>query len=186
MMTTFQIRKTVQALRQGEVIAYPTEAVWGLGCDPNNPAAISTILTLKQRAWQKGLILIASEWAQLAPFCQTPNAEQTTTMQATWPGPNTWLVPAATNTPNWLKGTHSSIAVRVTDHPLVTALCDAYGGAIVSTSANPAGKLPALNALKVRRYFTDKVWICNGNTGGSSQPSTIRDLSSGRTIRSGA
>lgn len=173
-------------LRQGGIIAYPTEGVWGLGCDPRNEAAVMRLLALKQRDVAKGLILIASDEAQLAPFIDlsplTP--AQLTDVRASWPGPNTWIMPASTQAPHWVTGTHDSIAVRVTAHPLVRALCDAFGGALVSTSANIASEpSPSCREDLDARIIAGVDVIADGETLGRQQPSTIRDARSGSTLR---
>lgn len=186
-MTRWQIQKAVRVIHQGGVIAYPTEAVYGLGCDPFNAEAVLHLLSLKRRPVEKGLILIASDISQLTPFMATLSDDQLQQLQASWPGPVTWLVPARPETPTWLRGHHVSIAVRVTDHPIAAALCRAAGHALVSTSANPAGRHPATTALQVRRYFSDREesvdHIVTGPLGTQAKPTTIRDLATGRTIR---
>ncbi len=173
-------------LRQGGVIAYPTEGVWGLGCDPRNEAAVMRLLALKQRDVAKGLILIASDEAQLAPFIDlsplTP--AQLADVRASWPGPNTWVMPASTHAPHCITGTHDSIAVRVTAHPLVRALCDAFDGALVSTSANIASEpSPRSRDALDPRIIAGVDAIADGETLGRGQPSTIRDARSGSTLR---
>ena len=173
-------------LRQGGIIAYPTEGVWGLGCDPRNEAAVMRLLALKQRDVAKGLILIASDEAQLAPFIDlsplTP--AQLADVRASWPGPNTWVMPASTHAPHWITGTHDSIAVRVTAHPLVRALCDAFGGALVSTSGNIASEpSPSCREDLDARIIAGVDVIADGETLGRQQPSTIRDARSGSTLR---
>ena len=180
----FQTRRAAAVLRAGGVIAYPTEAVYGLGCDPMDAAAVMRILELKKRPWQKGLILIASDQQQLLPFIQPPSPELQAQLNQTWPGPVTWLLPARPEVPHWLRGEHHSIAVRVTAHPGTRALCEQFGGAIVSTSANPASAEPARSPLKVRQYFGDGLGlILHGQLGGRAKPSEIRDASSGRVVR---
>ena len=173
-------------LRQGGVIAYPTEGVWGLGCDPHNEAAVLRLLALKQRDVAKGLILIASDEAQLAPFIETSPLSQAQLAQvrASWPGPNTWIVPASANAPHWITGAHNGIAVRVTAHPLVRALCDGFGGALVSTSANIASEpSPSCREDLDARIIAGVDVIADGETLGRQQPSTIRDARSGSTLR---
>ena len=173
-------------LRQGGVIAYPTEGVWGLGCDPHNEVAVLRLLALKQRDVAKGLILIASDEAQLAAFIETSPLSQAQLAQvrASWPGPNTWIVPASANAPGWITGAHTGIAVRVTAHPLVRALCDTFGGALVSTSANIASEpSPCSRAELDPRIVTGVDAVCDGETLGRQQPSTIRDARSGSTLR---
>lgn len=182
----FQIRRAVRVLRSGGVIAYPTEAVYGLGCDPLNAAAVHRILELKLRPWQKGLILIASDQQQLAPFIQPLSTELQAQLDQSWPGPVTWLLPARPEVPRWLRGEHDSIAVRVTAHLGTIALCQGFGGAIVSTSANPATIEPARDPLKVRRYFSQRLdMILHGPSSGRGRPSEIRDGRSGTLVRAG-
>ncbi|MDI1252170.1 Sua5/YciO/YrdC/YwlC family protein [Thermomonas sp.] len=180
------IADAIAALRRGGVIAYPTEAVWGLGCDPSNEAAVLRLLTLKQREVDKGLILIAADEAQLAPYIDMAALDDTqrTAVRAGWPGPHTWVVPASTNAPAWITGTHTGIAVRVSAHPTVITLCNAFGGALVSTSANRASESApcSRDALDpVIMAGVDAITI--GETGGLQRPTAIRDARSGDTLR---
>ena len=176
----------IAVLRRGGVIAYPTEAVWGLGCDPLNEAAVMRLLALKQRDVDKGLILIAAEEAQLSRFIDMSSLDvaQTSAVRESWPGPHTWIVPASAQAPTWITGSHAGIAVRVSAHPLVIALCRAYGGALVSTSANRAGQ-PAVTT----RDEIDPVILAGvdaltiGETGDQLRPTAIRDARSGDTLR---
>ncbi|HEY0719815.1 MAG TPA: Sua5/YciO/YrdC/YwlC family protein, partial [Gammaproteobacteria bacterium] len=148
-MTPWQLREAVRVLHDGGLIAYPTEAVYGLGCDPLNADAVLRLLELKQRPWQKGLILIAAEQTQLEPYLLPLDSAMLARVAPTWPGPYTWLLPARDETPWWLRGEHDTLAVRVTAHPVAAALCRAFGGPIISTSANLAGKAPATSPLAV-------------------------------------
>lgn len=188
-MTRWQLQQAARVIRQGGIIAYPTEAVYGLGCDPFNADAVLRLLALKGRSIDKGLILIASDISQLAPVMAPLTADQQQCLDDTWPGPITWLIPARSETPVWLRGVHETIAVRVTNHPIAAALCRAAGHALVSTSANPEGRRPATNPLQVLRYFGrpgDQIeHIVVGSTGNQSRPTTIRDLTSGHIIRPG-
>jgi L-threonylcarbamoyladenylate synthase len=184
--TPFQIREAARVLHAGGLIAYPTEAVYGLGCDPMNYDAVEKLLLLKHRPWQKGMILIAASSEQLQPYIQPIDSRYQPRLDATWPGPNTWLVPASEACPAWIRGTHATVAVRVTAHPLVQALCNAFGGAIVSPSANHAGKSPARDPLRVLRELDGEVDYClHGALGGAERPTVIRDLLSGKMVRSG-
>lgn len=173
-------------LHAGGLVAYPTEAVYGLGCDPMNVAAVERLLLLKRRQWQKGMILVAADIEQLQPYIESIAAEYQVKLDETWPGPNTWLVPASDNCPEWIRGKHKTVAVRVTAHPLVRALCNAFGGAIVSTSANHAGKPPAKTPLRVMRDVGEAINYClHAPLGGADRPTVIRDLVSGETLRQG-
>lgn len=173
-----------RVLAAGGLVAYPTEAVYGLGCDPANAAAVERLLALKQRSPAKGLILIAADSRQLAPWMAPLSADLRERIEATWPGPVTWLVPAAADCPGLIRGAHDSVAVRVTAHPLAAELCRRWGGALVSTSANVAGASPARSAAEARRLFGRAVEVVlDGATGGRKQPTAIRDARTGRTIR---
>jgi L-threonylcarbamoyladenylate synthase len=171
-------------LRDGEVIAYPTEAVYGLGCDPADEQAVRQILALKSRPEAAGLILISDTFARFKPYIREPSEAQLRPALASWPGPVTWLIPRAPGVPDWLAGEHETVAVRVTAHPVCRALCAAFGGAIVSTSANPSSAVPARSAEQVFAYFGDALCgIVEGELGGQESPSEIRDLASGRVLR---
>lgn len=180
------IDRGAQCLRDGEVIAYPTEAVYGLGCDPTNEAAVRCILRLKSRPAEAGLILIADRFDRFEAFVGPVSSADLDRALATWPGPVTWLFPRAEGVPDWLAGSHASIALRVSDHPVCRGLCAAFEGAIVSTSANPRGCEPARSAAEVERYFGAALCgIVAGELGRQARPSEIRDLASGRVLRSG-
>jgi L-threonylcarbamoyladenylate synthase len=171
-------------LRAGGVIAYPTEAVYGLGCDPANEAAVLRILALKQRSVDKGLILIAADAVQLHSYIEPRLFAANSEVHASWPGPHTWLFPCKTGTPAWLTGVYNTLAVRVTAHPVAAGLCRAFGGAIVSTSANPAGAEPARDSKTVTSYFNGEIdMIVDGAVDTTAQVSSIRDARTGQQFR---
>jgi len=180
------ISDSIAALRRGGVIAYPTEAVWGLGCDPFDEAAVLRLLAIKQREVTKGLILVVAhrtqfdgllDWSALPPG-------RVAAVDASWPGPNTWIVPATSRVPRWITGAHSGVAVRVSDHPVVIALCQAFGGPLVSTSANRAGEPPAFSREALDPQLLAQLdGISEGETGGLSTPTAIRDALTGSVLR---
>ncbi|MFP4263472.1 MAG: L-threonylcarbamoyladenylate synthase [Halomonas sp.] len=179
-----QIAHAAAALRRGGVIAYPTEAVWGLGCDPDDDSALTRLLRLKRRDPAKGVILVAGRIEQFAAWLEGLPLELHAPLAASWPGPNTWLVPDNGRSHGLVRGCHEKVALRVSAHPLVAALCDAFGGPVVSTSANIASEPPAMSADEVRTLFGDDLdAIVDGELGGLDRPSTIRDLVSGRVLR---
>lgn len=178
------IVEAVAALRRGGVIAYPTEAVYGLGCDPFNAAAVASLFALKQRPPTQGVLLIAADFAQVEKFIGAAPAAAVTRARATWPGPQTWVLPRSAQTPSWLAGAHAGIALRVTAHALAAQLCRAFGGALVSTSANRHGQPPARTAGEVRSAFgSELAYILDGPTGGLERPTPIRDAIDGEIIR---
>lgn len=183
-MTVTPIEKAALILRQGGIIAYPTEAVWGLGCDPENQVAVEKLLALKQRPMAKGLILVAANIDQLAPFLGHLTKEQYQRLESNWPGFTTFIVPASKHVPVWIKGNFDSVALRVSAHPLVCELCQAFAGPLVSTSANLAGQLPAQSVDQVMEYFSSALdFVLPGDLGGVEKPSPIIDINSGQVLR---
>lgn len=186
MPTPLSINEAAIRLKSGGVIAYPTEAVWGLGCDPFDETAVMRLLAIKQRPVDKGLILIAADLAQLQPLLDLPAMPETRLAEvlASWPGPHTWVLPASATAPRWITGTHPGIAVRVSAHPTVVALCRAFGGPLVSTSANLAGAPAAFLREQLDPAVLALVGgATEGETGGLDQPTPIRDALSGHSFR---
>ena len=179
------LQQACETLEAGGLIAYPTEAVWGLGCDPQSYSAVKRILALKGRSQDKGLILVAAGVHQLGKLLAGLTAQQLGLIEASWPGPTTWLIPDPTNLfPDWIKGKHQSIAIRVSAHPLVHALCEHFGRPIVSTSANAAGKMAIRSRSELEAQFGSSIdYVVAGDLGVEALPSEIRDLLSGSLIR---
>ncbi len=175
------------AFQQGKLLAYPTEAVFGLGCDPRNQQAVEALLQLKQRPVEKGLILIARDYSQLLPFVNDDAIpmHKRSAIFSSWPGPVTWLLPKAQHVPAWLSGDSDMIAVRVTAHAPTRALCERLSSAIVSTSANLTGQSPATDAEQVIQQFNHQVVLVPGKVGARSKPSEIRHSVTGEIIRAG-
>jgi L-threonylcarbamoyladenylate synthase len=183
-MTPWHIREAIRQLAAGGVIAYPTDTVYGLGCDPLNAAAMLHLLALKQRGIEQGVILIASRWRQLRPFLQPLNPGTRKRVTKDRGKPLTWLLPARPDVPTWLRGRHDTLAVRVTRYPIVTALCNAWDGPLVSTSANRHGRPPAISTLDVYRAFGDSLDYVLSGPVGTGKPSEIRDGLTGKVLRS--
>ncbi|KOO04948.1 L-threonylcarbamoyladenylate synthase [Vibrio nereis] len=180
--------QALNALKSGEVIAYPTEGVFGVGCDPDNADAIKKLLALKQRPVEKGLILIAANYEQLLPYIDesqlTP--QQLEKIHQSWPGPVTWIMPCSDKVSHWVCGQFDSIAVRVTDHPLVQKMCNAFGKPLTSTSANLTGRPSCMTTAEVKHQLGDRlVAILEGETGGREKPSEIRDAKTSQVLRKG-
>lgn len=185
MLCDWQLCRLRRVFVTGGLIAYPTEGVYGLGCDPWNRAAVAKLLHLKSRNIRKGLIVVMSDITQgqklLSPFfLQRIDA---LTRQAT--KPITWIVPAKSTAPYWVTGGRSKIAVRLSKHPIINELCSQFG-ALISTSANLPAHPPANRVDKVRRYFGHWLdYIISDNGSMFGRPSEIRDLVSGCVIRYG-
>jgi len=176
------IQHAARILQNGGVVAYPTEGVFGLGCLPNDFAAVSRILQIKERDPTMGLVLIAANLAQLEHLIRLP--DNSTPLTSSDDNPVTWIVPATDNVPPWIRGNHDGVAVRLTTHPVARALCAAADSALVSTSANVSGRPPARNSFVLRRGFNALVdYIVPGECGPTPGPSEIRDLRTGQTLR---
>ena len=182
-MNKLHVQKAIQVCETGGIIAYPTEAVFGLGCIPIYEHSVRRILRLKRRSIRKGLILVAGEIGQLEEFVDFSKVKNVKTVFYSWPGPVTWVIPARQITPAWLTGEHKTLAVRVSSHDLIKLLC-AELGPIVSTSANPSNASPARSSQRVRSYFHEKIdYVIPAKITNNSNPSEIRDAQTGNILR---
>lgn len=184
--TLVQLDDAATLLQRGGVLAYPTEAVFGLGCDPHDAAAFERLFALKRRSPSQGALLIAADFAQVERYIDTDKITDEILQQArnSWPGPHTWIFPRSAKVPAWVVGEHAGIALRITAHEPAAALCRAFGGALVSTSANPHGEPPARSTRTVESYFGDALdGLLDAPLGGQSSPSVIHDALSGAIIR---
>lgn len=184
-MHPIHLQRALHHLEAGHVIAYPTEAVWGLGCDPFNARAVFRLLEIKRRPVRKGMILVAGSMQQLGPLIEPLTDGQRQKLEDTWPGPVTWLLPDPERLiPPWIRGDHDRVAVRVSAHPLVASLCRRFGGPLVSTSANRAGQPPARSRLQLAARLGDSAdFVLPGSLGPERAPSEIRDLVTGEQVR---
>lgn len=183
-MTRLATRHAARIVRAGGVVAYPTEAVYGLGCVPRDREAVSRILAIKRRSWRKGLILIGATIEQLERYVVLPPEPRRSEVLASWPGPHTWVLDARRAVPRWITGGRASVAVRLTAHPLASELCRSVGDALVSTSANVSRRPPHRRLLRLRHDLGRQVdYVLAGPLGGLKDPTVIRDGRSGATLR---
>ncbi|ASK98085.1 Sua5/YciO/YrdC/YwlC family protein [Xanthomonas campestris pv. merremiae] len=186
MTDTLDLGRAVAALTQGGVIAYPTEAVWGLGCDPRQQAAMMRLLEIKRRPVEKGVIVVASSVDVLRDWVDIEALEPARRQDVltSWPGPHTWILPITDRAPRWVTGEHDGLAVRISAHPVVAALCGAWGAPLVSTSANLAGEPPARSRAALDPALLTTIdGVVDGETGALAQPTQIRDARSGQILR---
>lgn len=185
-MSFLKVAVAADVLRAGGVIAHPTEAVWGLACDPQNAQAVSRLLQIKRRDPAKGLILVAASIEQFHGYLDGLSPELTAILTQAWPGPYTYIVPDNGFAPALIKGGFSSVALRVSNHKQVVALCRAFGGPIVSTSANITGRSALVWPWLVNRQLGQELnYLLPGQLGCTRRPSEIRDLISGKVMRQG-
>lgn len=172
------------ALGRGEIIAYPTETVYGLGVDPFQPRALERLASLKERDEGKGLILLVNGRGGCDKLARTIPPMACRLMDAFWPGPLTLVLPARPGLSPWITGQGGGVAVRHSPAPLVKALLREWGAPLVSTSANPAGMPPLLDAAAIRRMWpaAQVAVVLEDDAPFAGDPSTVVDLS-GRRIR---
>lgn len=177
------LRPIAAHLKDGGLIAYPTEYCYGLGCDPRNRRAVLKLLKLKRRPQHRGLILIAGKFKQLATYLQMITSAEQEILRRDGVQAITYLMPARPSTPRWLRGRHDTLAVRIIAHRQAATLCNALDSALVSTSANRSGQQPVRTYTQCRRLFGHKVRVIPGRVGKRRKPSTIRDGRDGKIIR---
>ena len=183
-----------------QLLAYPTESVWGIGCDPFDESAVQQLLTIKQRPIDKGMIVVTDRVERIVPLLATLNRDQRQMVLASWQATSdtltqqahTWLLPIdqplEVPIPSWITGTHNSVAVRVIAHPLIQKLCaqlvsvqNPYGF-LVSTSCNPSGQLPARSLAEAQAYFSNDKANTNTDLSKSSQSTKQMGYLDGETL----
>lgn len=179
------LEQAVEKLIKGEVISYPTEAVYGLGCDPFNEQAFQKLLQAKQRPFSKGVILVVANLEQAKELAEIMDAPWTNAVLSSWASslhPTTWVLPAKPSVPNWITGDRDTVAIRLSHHCEVNALCEAFGGALVSTSANLSGEPPIKDAAMSRQVFPE-ISVLEGELSGQQTPSQIWDAQTMQQLR---
>ncbi len=183
-MSPWALNRFTRAVSNGAVFGYPTDTIWGFGCHPLIATSVNHILQIKNRAPEKGLILLSSRLEYCAAYLDA-DPEQLKSIRLPFEQPTTWLVPASSFCPPWIRGNFPTVAIRITDHPLLQFLCDRLEAPMVSTSANRAGRATVRNSLQMRKQFGDELdFIVNGFAVGSARSSKIKSLISGATLRS--
>ena len=175
----------VKMLHNEHVIAYPTESMFGLGCDPNSKKAVKQLLNLKKRNIEKGFILVAADFDQIKMYINEKklSKKQKKKIFFHWPGPFTFLLPANPEVPYWLTGKFETIAVRISAHVEIIKLCNAFGQALISTSANISNMTPCLTPEEVFKCFGKDFPLLNGKIGNEKNPSKIINVMNGKLIR---
>ena len=183
-MSPWALNRLAQAISSGAVIGYPTDTIWGFGCDPLNYASVARILQIKNRGADKGLILLSSSLEYCLPYIDIEPGDRDLLL-APVTRPTTWLVNASGHCPWWIRGRFPTVAIRICEHPLLRELCGRTESPLVSTSANRAGRATVRNSLQMRRQFADELdCIVTGFATGGASASEIKSLASGKTLRS--
>lgn len=182
-MGPWALNRLSKAVLQGAVFGYPTETIWGFGCHPLIGASVQRILEIKNRPVHKGLILLSSRLEYCLAYI---DVEDALLESIRYPAeqPTTWLVKASAACPPWLRGNHSTIAIRISDHPFVHSLCQRTESPIVSTSANRAGASSVRNPIQLRKQFGRELdFIIGGYESGKGGRSKIIFLDTGSILR---
>jgi L-threonylcarbamoyladenylate synthase len=182
--TAAGIADAARAIRDGQVVAYPTDTVYGLGADPFNVDALEKIFALKRRQKDAPLLLIAADIDQVEAIVESISPAARRYADAFWPGPLSLLLPRSHSLPEMVTAGLSQVCVRIPDHETARALCGEVGRVIVSTSANPSGEAPAYSVAELQlpgiAIAIDEGALSPG------PPSTILDPETGAVLREGA
>lgn len=183
------IGQAASVLREGGIAAIPTDTLYGLAADPFNGAAVARLFTVKDRAKEKALPLVAASRAQVEASLGALSPLASRLADAFWPGPLTLIVPAPPTLAPEVTGGTGTVAVRVPDHAATRALCDACGWPLTATSANRSGEPPTADPTVVEHALGALIdlLVDAGQTPGGP-PSTIVDVTDlePRLVRAGA
>lgn len=184
-MYTEGMSTVIDILNKGGVILYPTEGVWGLGCDPFREQAVTKLLEIKNRDVAKGLILITDRWDSVKGLIAMEiTSDFIGGLEINNNHPTTWLLPATNMVPRWIRGKSNSVAIRVTKHYLAKKICSFFGSPLVSSSANISSKRAAISLRGVDDNIIASIdCIIPGKTGGLTKPSRIYDLINNIKVR---
>ncbi|ALD15418.1 tRNA(ANN) t(6)A37 threonylcarbamoyladenosine modification protein [Buchnera aphidicola (Aphis glycines)] len=175
----------IQKLYCKKIIAYPTESMFGLGCDPDNEKAVKNLLNLKKRNIEKGFILVAAYYNQIQKYIDENqlSIKQKKNMFNYWPGFFTLLLPSNSSAPYWLTGKYNTVAVRISKHRSIVKLCTIFGKPLISTSANFSNMSPCCTKESVLKNFGKNFPLLNGDIGNEKNPSKIINIMNGKLVR---
>ncbi len=174
--------RAADCLAQGKVMVYPTETVYGIGCDALNGPAIRRVTGMKGRTVNKPLIVLIKDAAMMEGLVREVPPLAKKLMQAFWPGPLTLIFRTRPGVSPLLTGDTGTIGIRQSPHPFVRSLFGAYAHPIVSTSANVSGGTPALSVHDVPAAVTDQVDLIIDGGKIQGVPSTVVDVSGGGIV----
>lgn len=180
------VEEAVSRLARGDIVAFPTETVYGLGADASNPGAVAKIFTLKERPADHPLIVHVASADQLSIWARDVPAAARALASRFWPGPLTMIVGKSSRVPPSVTGGQGTVGLRCPSHPLAQELLREFArigsGAIAAPSANKFGHVSPTTAAHVRDEFGDDLFILDGGPCEVGLESTIVDLSRGRPV----
>lgn len=178
------VAEAVAALRAGDVIAYPTETVYGLGVDPAQPAAVAKLAALKGRTAGHAMLLVAGNRSHVAALASQITDAEAALMDAYWPGPLSLVLPPSQPVAAEFLNESGKVCVRIPADPVACKICDRFGGAISSTSANRSGEPPATRPGDA--LLPGVALVLDAGPREAAVPSTVYDCSLDRVYREGA
>ncbi len=184
-MNILSIREGIDELNNGEIIAYPTEGVYGIGCNARNLKSVIKIAELKQRPIEKGMIILISDLKIIKDWIVGLPEEEIKKLYTEYSGYTyTWLLPKSLNCPYEVSGDSDCLAVRITQHPVAKALCLSLNAPLISTSANPQSLPSAKTVEEVSKYFNGKIsGIVSGEVGSLRDATRIQNIKTDQFIR---
>jgi len=183
------IEKAVGYLKEGQVIAYPTETIYGLGADVQDRKAVKRIYDLKARDYGLPISILVSDLKMMRDVASEVPDRALPLMRKFWPGPLTILLPASQIIPKDLITNTGKVGIRISSHPVAAAVVEGFAKPITTTSANLSGFPPSLSVKHIQKYFGDKLpCIIDGGEVEPSRGSTVVDIGDEtmRIIRDGA
>lgn len=166
----------VQKLQAGEIVALPTETVYGLAVDANNPKAITKLYNLKHRSQQKPMAIAIASPQDAHYWVDELSEDAKILIKSFWPGPLTLVLPAASHVSPLINAGHKTIGIRCSSSKMLQEIILLLGNAICLTSANLSGQPEAQTASQIRSVFQDNIFICEDDKSMQGRPSTIVDL----------
>ena len=181
------LKQAVELLKDGGVVAFPTDTVYGVGVDPLQPQAVRKLYRIKGRPDNKPIAILVGSIEDVERVAQSPSKTFSRLADRFWPGGLT-LILEALDLPPEITAAGSTVGVRMPNHPLTLELLREFGGPIATTSANRSGKDPAISANEVDAQLGDRVnLIVDGGDTITKVASTVLDLSASppRILRHG-
>jgi L-threonylcarbamoyladenylate synthase len=176
----FQNSLIINRILRSGVVAIPTDTIQGLSCSPDDDLALRKVIKLKKRAKSKGLILLANKTIFFKRYVKNISDLKKIGKDKI---PTTYLVDSKRGVSRLIKGSHRTIAIRLTDDPLISALCDRLKSPIVSTSANISGKSLLTSLFELRQTFQNELDYMVKPSNYNGTPSQIINLKTGEKIR---
>lgn len=181
-----KIRQAVELIEKGGVIAYPTDTVYGLGCDILNKQAIDTLYQIKGMRRDKALAFICPDLSDIARYAIVENTAYRV-LKRHLPGPYCFVLTATREVPKMVQTKQRTVGIRVPDHPVTLALVRELGRPLISTTAALPDEEPMIDPDEIDKRFRGLAMVLDAGACGSV-PTTIVDLSDGsvRILRRGA